>query len=70
METLNPHQIMVLFFSLAILLGTARILGEIAQRLHQPSILGELLAGVILGPTILGNIAPGASEFLFPLQGP
>ncbi|MFO7861941.1 MAG: cation:proton antiporter [Desulfosalsimonas sp.] len=70
METLNPHQIMVLFFSLGILLGTARILGEIAQRLHQPSILGELIAGVILGPTILGNIAPGASEFLFPLQGP
>ncbi len=70
METLSPHQIMVLFFSLGILLGTARLLGEIAQRLHQPSILGELIAGVILGPTILGNIAPGASEFLFPLQGP
>ncbi|MFP3980203.1 MAG: cation:proton antiporter [Desulfobacterales bacterium] len=69
METLNPHQIMVLFLSLGILLGTARILGEIAQRLQQPSILGELIAGVVLGPTILGNIAPGVSEFLFPLQG-
>ncbi|MFP4445202.1 MAG: cation:proton antiporter, partial [Desulfosudaceae bacterium] len=70
MEALSPHQIMVLFLSLAILLGTARILGEIAQRLQQPSILGELIAGVLLGPTILGNIAPGLYEFIFPPQGP
>jgi len=70
MEALNSHHIMVLFLSLGILLGTARILGELAQRFHQPSVLGELIAGVLLGPTVLGSLAPGVSEFIFPLQGP
>jgi Kef-type K+ transport system membrane component KefB len=46
------------------------VLGELAQRLHQPAVLGELLAGVLLGPTILGNAAPEFSAFLFPAQGP
>ncbi|MDY0292045.1 MAG: cation:proton antiporter [Desulfuromonadaceae bacterium] len=69
MVALNSHNIAVMFFSLAILLGVARALGEVAQRLRQPSVLGELLAGVILGPTILGRMAPAVSETLFPLHG-
>lgn len=69
MEALDSHNISVMFFSLAVLLCVARALGELAQRLHQPSVLGELLAGVILGPTILGRIAPTLNETLFPLHG-
>jgi Kef-type K+ transport system membrane component KefB len=40
-----------------------------AQRWHQPAVLGELLAGVLLGPTILGSLAPSLSGYLFPQQG-
>ena len=69
MEALNSHNIAVMFFSLAVLLGVARVLGEVSQLLRQPSVLGELLAVVILGPTILGRIAPTLSEILFPLHG-
>ncbi|MFO7831442.1 MAG: cation:proton antiporter [Desulfuromonadaceae bacterium] len=69
MEALTSHNVTVMFFSLAVLLGVARLLGEVAQRLRQPSVLGELLAGVILGPTILGRMAPALSETLFPLHG-
>jgi Kef-type K+ transport system membrane component KefB len=58
-----------LFLSLGVLLCVARVLGELAQRLRQPSVLGELIAGVLLGPTVLGSIAPGLSKSLFPLQG-
>ncbi|MFO7715181.1 MAG: cation:proton antiporter [Desulfosarcina sp.] len=54
---------------MGVLLCAARLLGEIAQRLQQPAVLGELLAGVLLGPTVLGSLAPGLSGFLFPLQG-
>jgi len=61
---------MVMFLSLGILLGLARVLGELAQQLRQPSVLGELLAGVLLGPTVLGTIAPEVSAFLFPQHGP
>ena len=69
METLTSHNITVMFLSLGVLLCAARLLGEIAQRLQQPAVLGELLAGVLLGPTILGSLAPDLSRFLFPLQG-
>ncbi|MDZ7599214.1 MAG: cation:proton antiporter [Desulfobacterales bacterium] len=69
MGTLTSHNITVLFLSLGVLLCVAHVLGELAQRLRQPSVLGELIAGVLLGPTVLGGIAPGLSEFLFPLQG-
>ncbi len=69
MGNLTSPDIIVLFLSLGVLLGVARVLGEFAQRLRQPSVLGELIAGVLLGPTVLGSIAPGLSESLFPLQG-
>jgi Kef-type K+ transport system membrane component KefB/mannitol/fructose-specific phosphotransferase system IIA component len=69
MGNLTSHNIIVLFLSLGVLLCVARVLGELAQRLRQPSVLGELIAGVLLGPTVLGGIAPGLSEFLFPMQG-
>ncbi|TYT74231.1 cation:proton antiporter [Desulfobotulus mexicanus] len=70
METLSPHNILVMLLSLGVLLAAARILGELAQRFRQPAVLGELLAGVLLGPTILGSLAPELNLFLFPLTGP
>ncbi|MDY0211590.1 MAG: cation:proton antiporter [Desulfuromonadaceae bacterium] len=69
MEALSSDQVTVMFLSLAVLLCVAKGLGELAQRLHQPSVLGELLAGVILGPTILGRVAPNVNAALFPLHG-
>lgn len=70
MENLSSQQVMSFLLSLGLLLGLARILGEISQRLHQPDVLGEILAGVILGPTILGRAAPELSSFIFPASGP
>ena len=62
---------MIIFFlSLAILIGGERILGELAEKFKQPSILGELLTGIILGPSILGVFAPGLQSTLFPSGGP
>ncbi|MCA9810727.1 MAG: cation:proton antiporter, partial [Candidatus Dadabacteria bacterium] len=66
MGNLSADNITAMFLALGILLGTARLLGELAQRLHQPSVLGELLAGVLLGPTVLGTIAPDIFAFIFP----
>lgn len=68
MENLQPN-IALLLLSLGVLLGAAKVLGELAQRLHQPAVLGELLAGVLLGPTVLGSITPEFNAFLFPRTG-
>jgi Kef-type K+ transport system membrane component KefB len=46
------------FLSLLIVLLTARIFAELATRLQAPSVIGELFAGVVLGPSLLGWIAP------------
>lgn len=70
METLTNNHMTVFFLALGILLASARLLGEIAQRLHQPAVLGEILAGILLGPTVLGAFAPAVSTSLFPMQGP
>jgi len=70
MAHFHPNTITVLLLSLGVLLGAARILGELAQRLRQPAVVGELLAGVLLGPTVLGALAPGGNTFLFPQEGP
>lgn len=65
------HGDMITFFlSLAVLIGSARILGEVAEKFKQPAILGELMAGIILGPSVLGQIAPEFNAALFPSEGP
>src|SRR5512133_283876 len=69
MTSLSPHEITVMFLSLGILLATARFFGEIAKRFNQPSVLGEILAGVVWGPTIVGMLAPQVNSFLFPQIG-
>jgi len=48
----------VFFLHLVIILLTARVLAEVAVRLQAPSVIGELLAGVVLGPSLLGWIEP------------
>lgn len=58
-----------LFLSVSLMLLSAATLGEIARKLHQPAVLGEIIAGIILGPTVLGYISPEAVTWLFPAQG-
>ena len=67
---MSEHDAIVFLLSLATLLGGARLLGELARSLGLPLVVGELLAGVLLGATGLGRIAPGAFQFLFPKGTP
>jgi Kef-type K+ transport system membrane component KefB/nucleotide-binding universal stress UspA family protein len=60
------HDVLVLLVQVAVLLFTARIMGEIAQRLGQPSVVGEILAGIILGPSLLSGFFPALGEWIVP----
>lgn len=51
------------------LLVFAVIFGRAAQRLHQPTVLGEILGGIILGPTVFGALAFAAQSTMFPNSG-
>ena len=67
--SLTAPEMTALLLSLAALLGLARLLGEVARYLRQPAVLGEILAGIVLGPTVLGAISPGVFDWLFPSEG-
>src|SRR5580700_2705078 len=69
MPHLAAHDVMTMFLALAVLLGTAKLAGEVMQKLDQPSVLGEIMAGILLGPTVLGQIKPHVYAFLFPATG-
>lgn len=69
MAKLSPDEIVQLFLAVAALLAMGRALGELVRKLGQPSVLGEMLAGIVLGPTVLGALAPDAMHYLFPATG-
>ncbi|MET8419228.1 cation:proton antiporter domain-containing protein [Streptomyces sp. NPDC005134] len=50
----------------AVILSTARLGGLLAERLRQPRVIGEICAGLALGPSLLGRLAPDAADWLFP----
>jgi Kef-type K+ transport system membrane component KefB/mannitol/fructose-specific phosphotransferase system IIA component (Ntr-type) len=70
MSSLQSGDLTVFFLSLAVLLGSAHVLGEASRRLGQPAVLGEMLAGFLLGPTVLGALAPAFQGWLFPRDTP
>jgi Kef-type K+ transport system membrane component KefB len=55
-----------LTLQLAVVLAACRLVGELFRRIHQPKVVGEMFAGIMLGPSLLGWIAPHTSAYLFP----
>src|ERR1700676_5353516 len=56
----------ILIAELGLLLLVGRLMGEAAQRLGQPAVMGQLIGGLLLGPSVLGLIWPAAQHALFP----
>jgi len=54
------------FLQLGIILIICRVVGMIAARFGQPQVVAEMIAGVCMGPSLLGMLAPAWSEALFP----
>ena len=54
------------FLQLAVILLACRLAGLFAQRLGQPPVIGEMIAGVVLGPSLLGRLWPEVQDALFP----
>lgn len=66
---MSAHDITSLLLALGTLLLAARVLGELARKVGQPAILGEIVAGILLGPTVLGRLFPGVEGAVFPWVG-
>lgn len=63
---MSSQDLLSLLAQIAVILSLARLCGALMTRLGQPAVIGEILAGIVLGPTVLGGIAPGTMQALFP----
>lgn len=67
---MNSADWTTLSVTLATMLLTALVLGQIARKLGIPTVVGEIAGGLLLGPTVLGRLSPETFALLFPLSGP
>src|SRR4051812_13257815 len=64
-KSAHPSEFL-LIVQISLLIAVGRGLGEIMQRIGQPSVIGELLAGLLLGPSLFGWLWPDAQHAVFP----
>ncbi len=64
--SLSEHQLLIFWIQFAALVGLGRILGLGLRRIGQPSVIGELAAGLILGPSVFGQLWPSGFEWFLP----
>ena len=53
------------FATLIVVIGVARLIGFIFRKMGQPPVMGEVLGGIILGPSVFGYFFPESTTFLF-----
>ena len=62
----NVELAILFFLQIAVILLACRVVGAVARRCGQPQVVAEMTAGVLLGPSLFGWIAPEAQAWLFP----
>ncbi|MFH1196581.1 MAG: cation:proton antiporter [bacterium] len=62
---IHTSDIVTLLLTISVMLLFARLFSELARAVKQPMVIGEIIAGIILGPTILGGILPSVYNYLF-----
>lgn len=60
----NP--LSVLLLQIIVIIGMAKMLGVLFSKIAQPTVIGEMVAGILLGPSLLGMLFPAVQTFLFP----
>ena len=62
------HPLAILLAQIITILIVARIFSFLCKKIGQPTVIGEILAGIVLGPSLVGMYFPGFSAMLFPAQ--
>jgi Kef-type K+ transport system membrane component KefB len=60
------HPLSRLLLQLLVVIALAQVAGRLCKRIGQPAVVGEIIAGILLGPSLLGLLAPEAFAFVFP----
>jgi Kef-type K+ transport system membrane component KefB len=69
MQTLSHEEIVVLFASISIMLLASRMFAELGRKIRLPIVMGEMIIGILLGPSLIGNIFPDFFNHFFPTTG-
>ena len=69
MVKLEHNDMLVLLSSIGGILILARIFAELGKKIKMPIVMGEIMLGIILGPTIFGTLSPDLCNFIFPKTG-
>src|SRR5215813_14730665 len=64
----GPQLSAAFFLQMFVILLTCRLVGAMSRRLGQPQVVGEMVAGVFLGPSLLGLAFPDLQQFVFPKE--
>jgi Kef-type K+ transport system membrane component KefB len=62
----NADVLLHVLLALVVVIIAARVCGALCKRIHQPPVIGEVLAGILLGPSLLGRVSPTAMSYLLP----
>src|SRR5689334_23242812 len=65
---MHQSPVAIFLFQLIIILFTVRLFGIIFKKINQPTVIGEILAGIILGPSFFGLFFPDEWHFVFPAE--
>ena len=59
------HPLSLLLIQIVVILLSSKLLASLVSKIGQPVVIGEVIAGILLGPSVLGHFWPGVSEFIF-----
>jgi len=62
----SEHMVAIFLIEIMLMLFLGRLLGEVMQRVGQPAVMGQLIAGIIIGPSVFGALMPSAYQWVFP----
>jgi len=57
---------LIALLAVGVIVATAQLMGQLADRIGQPRVMGEIVGGILLGPSLLGTLQPQLSQWLFP----
>ena len=64
----TPEPLVHVLIALAAVIATGQVLGRLFRYVGQPAVIGEVIGGIVLGPSLLGQVAPDAARFVLPTE--
>ncbi len=65
-DSIFSHPLPVFILQLMLIIAASQLCGHLFKKIGQPSVMGEIVAGILLGPSLMGTLLPGFSAFVFP----